>query len=1615
MPPTQKQISKNVQKLVDSAAKNYNGKAPATHRKFLDIMSSDIVETDVHLFDDHTLNEMADVHCHLAETRKFGEPKIRIYSPTTKNENHRRTFIDIVGDDFAFLVDSVIAEINRHNLLIDLLLHPTVFASYDENGKFEDVTLDRKRNLLRQAHIHIQIKDVLQPKALKDLKDGLYIALQDVYYANRDWTDMLDLLKDAREDLANAHTKRSLREIERYCAFLDYLADNNFTLLGYREYEFVDSKDGIVSKTLKGQSLGLLADDVSPAYLREDEEGLPRNLQELRRNLPPVSISKTNRISTVHRRVPMDAIAIKTYDEKGHVTGERLFLGLFTSVTYSRSVGSVPYLREKVEDVLEISGFLRDSHDGKALRHILEKYPRDELFQIEPEELYKTAVDILRLQERQRIALFMRQDPFGRYISCLVYIPRDRFGSELRATMVSILEEELNGECSNFYTTLDDSVFARVMIVIRTSQKKTPKFNDSKIEARLQKAGQTWSEMLNEALNDNIEEQEQVIPLLSRYGEAFPIGYTSRYSAKQAIFDIEKIQCVIAAAEMNLDLYRPENLDGNKMRLKIYNPENPITLSDVLPILENMGLRSIAELPFEVKPQDCAHSVWIHDFLLESPSHVDAVCIADIKKNFERAFTKIWHGEMENDGLNRLTLRANTNWHEITILRTYVRYLKQIQFPFSRPYLEKALTENPKISRMLVDLFKTLHDPAAKGDREQKAKTMREQIREALKDVDSLDQDRTIRMIAKLMFATVRTNYFQRTDNDNAKNYLAMKISSRQIEEIPDPKPFMEIFVYAPDFEAIHLRGDKIARGGLRWSDRREDFRMEVLGLMKAQMVKNSVIVPTGSKGGFVLKTNPVGREAFHKEGVRCYKIFIQALLDITDNLKGNDVIPPKNVVRRDEDDPYLVVAADKGTASFSDIANGISLENNFWLGDAFASGGSAGYDHKKMAITARGAWESVKAHFRQLNHNTQEQPFDVVGVGDMGGDVFGNGMLLSEHIRLIGAFNHMHIFCDPDPNPETSFKERKRLFKGVKGWDEYNESYLSQGGRIFDRSEKSLELTPEIQARFDIHKDKVSPNELMNAMLKARTDLLWFGGIGTYIKSEKETHREASDKANDPIRVDASEIRAKVIGEGANLGVTQRGRIEFAENGGKINTDFIDNSAGVDSSDHEVNIKILLADVMEQKKHKMDLKGRNKLLEKMTEQVAALVLRNNYQQAQAISLADLQAKENLEIQEDFIQDLERKNILKRKIEDLPDEETIETRRRNGKGLTRPELSILLSYAKMTFTDDLLASDLPDNTEVTEEWIVGYFPKEIQNNYRKEIFRHRLARQIIATTMANSLVNRMGPTFIKSRMDKTGADPADIAKAYVIVRDAFGLRPLWDSIEALDNKVPAEVQMKAMREVALLAQHAITWFLTRPGRQPAMKRDIENFGEGVKKLRKHLDSLVHKDLCVSIEQRCQANIQNGMPKELAHEIAIMPILTSACDIIRIALEQKTDLLEAARAYFAIGAHFNMDWLRQQTRYLNTEGYWQNEVANGLMEQLYRGQAGLATRILKDTARMKKNNKSAKDADTLELWIAQNTREAAKLDPLFEDLRRAGSIDLTMLVMAEQRLRNLYGG
>ena len=1623
-----KKLLKQAQEQQPAKAKARSKNSKIDYKKFVQTFFVNVPKEDVRMMAPENIAHTANAHMELSQSRKVGQkPAIKISSPNAKKDgwDAGRTIIDIVNDDMAFLVDSVVAEIIRHNYQIAVFVHPILHAERDKKGDVKDIYAAPKADTtFAQSHIHIELTRIIGKEECKELTANLYRVLLDVKCSNRDWPKMLAKIEGAKQTLETATPHSSKAEIAEHKEFIDYIESNNFTFLGYREYSFTYKGGHIKSSIVKNSSLGLLSDEIQPVYYNEAQKSLTEAQQKLRVEQKPLTIAKVNKRSTVHRRVPLDAITIKKYDAKGKIIGEILFIGLFTSVTYSRSVSDIPFLRTKVAAVIKKSGFAKASHNYKALGHILEKYPRDEILQMPEKLLFQHAISILRLHERPHIALYTRIDPFGRYISCLVYIPREKYDTKLRLKLQTILEEKLGGKCKNFKVSQDDSPLSRVLFQIDTNNlDHTPKFNNDKLEDILIEAGQNWSDRLAIQIEDDIASDEEAAAMIKNYGNAFPTSYHETYATKQSVLDIEKIATIIDGNEINLELYEQSiiNKEGEKekeFRLKLYHAKTPLVLSDVLPIMENMGLRVITELPFKIKPAHSSNKVWMHDFEIEPRSAVNFNNIIESKESFEDVFKKTWNKEMESDSLNMLAFYAQMPWHDIAILRAYTHYLRQTGVAYSLPYMESAITTYPTIAAKIVTLFKDMFDPQnhKEGKRlsRDEIKKQIKSIHKKLDKVEALDHDRILRSLTNLVCATLRTNFFQTNENGDHKSYLSFKLDSALVPELPEPKPYREIFVYAARVEGVHLRGDKIARGGLRWSDRHEDFRTEVLGLMKAQQVKNAVIVPMGAKGGFVVKNPPSegGRAAFMEEGIECYKTFIRGLLDITDNRKGSKIVMPHNVVRYDEDDPYLVVAADKGTASFSDIANGISAEYDFWMADAFASGGSAGYDHKKMGITARGAWECVKRHFRELNHDTQTQDFDVVGVGDMGGDVFGNGMLLSKHIRLIGAFNHLHIFCDPDPDIAKTFKERQRLFDNVKGWDAYNEKLLSKGGRIFLRSEKRLKLTPEIRKRFDIDEESVSPNELIRAMLKARTDLLWFGGIGTYIKATSESHAEVGDKGNDHLRINSPDLRCKVIGEGANLAITQAARIEYAHNGGHLNADYIDNAGGVASSDDEVNIKILLVDVMRKSKHKMDIKKRNKLLESMTEDVATHVLRGNYQQAQGISVMELQAPEQLQNHDRLMRYLKQTVNLSRSLEVLPNKEEIDYRKRIGQGLTRPELSVLQSYAKIAYTADLLDGEIPDS-KAMEERLYRYFPPVLGKKYPKEMLDHRLKREIIATTLANGIVNRMGPDFIRDRMDKCGVSCEEVAKAYIIVREGFGLRDIWEKIEMLDGKVPAAVQLNALRETARMIERAVTWFLTRFGRKLDINRDIALFEDGIKAVIKNLDHVVPPNLLEKIKQITNSGVQNGLPKKLAHDISLMPILGSACDIIRISMDEKFDIATTAKIYFQLGDHFHLDWMRQKARHLPTEGRWSAQALEGLIDQLYTCQAGLTVQILKDIGK----NLPTKESKTniVDQWINNRGSQARLLEPLFDELRRSANLDISILTIAEQRLRNLYGG
>ncbi len=1497
------------------------------------------------------------------------------------------TVIELMCHDMAFIVDSVTAYLVAKGLQIETIIHPLLYLN-----KKNQAQATRTDNTQPTAVIYIELTRRLTSENCKIITHDLRQIIEDVNLATSDWQDMKLRMKDITPSLANVPRMKS-DEKDELLAFLDYIHDDNFTLLGTCRYDLRGQKLIRNPKT----ALGLLSSQRSGNFLNGEEKAL-LNHADVGTAKNPLMVTKLAIMSPVHRRVPVDAITIKSFDDAGQMNGFYLVLGLFTSVTYSRSLRGIPWLRFKAAKILERAGFDPNNHEGRALRHIIEKFPRDEFLQMDVGKLYTTCLSILHLQQKPRIASFLREDPFGRTITALVYVPRDRFDTRLRQKFQTVLEKHLHATCTNFYSTVDDSHLVRIIFVLEWPHGAKRAYDAGAIENELRHVGRSWAERLTEALNDRYHDGELTAQQVERYGTAFPFSYQESYTARQATHDMVQIDAVLKSGQLGVDLFRSNQVQPHQLCLKIFSKNTPIPLSDILPILENMGLKVIAEYPYPVTPNGAVDTVWIQDVLLEQPAHISPLDVAKIKDGFENIFLHVTHGNFENDSLNKLVVLAQLTPREIMILRSFVRYIRQTGLRYSLPYLEQALTDHADLCRTLVRFFAAKFALDVSKDRAKFMANIAKEFHQSLDAVKSLDQDRILRAVFGAMESALRTNAYQTDKHGRGKDYIAIKFDSHTVPNLPAPRPYREIFVYAPRVEGIHLRGDRIARGGLRWSDRHEDFRTEVLGLMKAQMVKNAVIVPMGAKGGFIVKKPPVtgGRDAFQQEGIACYQIFIRGLLDITDNQVGSKIIPPKDVVRHDSDDAYLVVAADKGTATFSDIANALSLEYGFWMGDAFASGGSAGYDHKKMGITARGAWESVKRHFREMNINTQTQNFTVIGVGDMAGDVFGNGMLQSQHIHLIAAFNHMHIFCDPTPDAKKTFAERQRLFDAAKGWEGYNTALLSKGGRIFNRNDKILKLTPEIQKCFGIKESTITPPDFIRVLLKHDADLLFFGGIGTFVKATHETDMDAADRANDALRINADELRAKVIGEGANMGMTQRARIAYALRGGRLNTDFIDNSAGVDTSDHEVNIKILLAQVAQDKKQKLDTSSRNKLLARMTDDVAQLVLRDNYQQTQALSLMELQATTTLDQHAQFLSSLERAGKLNRALEYLPQDDEILQRRSLDKGLTRPEMSLLLSYSKIVLAGDLLATTLPDDPMMVD-WAVTYFPEALQKSYAPFIKNHQLKREIIATSIANSVINRMGPTYLQLAMEKTGCSAADIVRAFLMVRDVFALRPLWDEIESLDNKIPARVQLEALRKISRLAERETTWFATKA---PSAKTESrkEFYYKNITLLKREMAKILPPASLTMLKEQQAHWVKDGVPKDLAWQIALFKVIGSGPDIITTAEAAKADILQTARVYFRVGEKFQCEWLRTQAKNLHSHDAWVQAANAQILDQLYAVQASLTTRVLE-----------FKNWDS---WEKAHADKIIHSLNMLNSMHASGTADLAMLSVAVQNLRDV---
>ncbi len=1581
--PTSLEESKNdlIGKAAELAAhrKGTGGPPADTVRQFLEFYYRHVAYEDLSGRAEVDLYGAAVSQYKLAAERPQGTANVRVFTPSVSEhgwsaEGH--TVVEVVTDDMPFLVDSVTMELNAQGRSVHMVVHPQITVRRDVAGTLQEVFCDDSGSVAttedhlvaRESWMHIEIDRETEADDVGTIVASLQKVLTDVREAVEDWSRMHVQARAIVQDLTDNPPPLPAEEVEEGKALLEWLAEDHFTFLGYREYRLEVADDDEILRAVPGTGYGILRtdQDMSTSFGK-----LPPLVRAKAREKTLLVLAKANSKATVHRPVYLDYVGVKTFDEKGEVVGERRFLGLFSSSAYTESLTRIPVLRQKAKQVLEESGFDPMSHSGKAMMDVLETYPRDELFQTPLEELVPIAQSVLTTRDRRQLRLFVRRDTYGRYLSCLVYLPRDRYNTTVRERISKILQDHLDGDSIEYTARVSESLLARLHFVIRPKPGEliVDFYDVAALERRLAEAARSWQDDFLTAVLSEFGEEEGA--RLSRgYLEAFPEAYKEDYPPRTGAVDLGRLEAIDSGAAeggagMSLSFYQPMDAGQDEARLKVFRIGTPLSLSHVLPILSTMGVEVVDERPYELA--GLVRPSYIYDFGLRYNRAIPE----GGRELFQDAVTAVWDGLNESDGFNALVLAAGLTWRQATLLRAYAKYMRQGGTPFAQDYIEGALRGNVDITRLLVDLFEARFDPgqhnlAAHSEaRVAKTEEIEARIARALDDVASLDHDRILRSYLTVIKATLRTNYFQAAEDGTIKPYISFKLQPDAIPELPEPRPKFEIFVYSPRVEGVHLRFGMVARGGLRWSDRRDDFRTEILGLVKAQMVKNTVIVPVGAKGGFFCKQlpDPADREAWMAEGIACYKTFIAGLLDVTDNLVNGSAVPPRAVVRHDGDDAYLVVAADKGTATFSDIANSVSVAYGHWLGDAFASGGSVGYDHKAMGITARGAWESVKRHFREMGVDCQTEDFTCVGIGDMSGDVFGNGMLLSEHIRLVAAFDHRDIFLDPTPDAATSYAERKRMFALPRSsWQDYDKSLISEGGGVYPRTAKSIPISEPIRRALSIPDvdgqacTALTPNDLITAILLADVDLLWNGGIGTYVKSETETHAEVGDKANEPIRVDGHQLRASCVGEGGNLGLTQRGRIEYARfgcegQGGRINTDFIDNSAGVDTSDHEVNIKILLDAVMAA--GDLTEKQRNELLASMTDEVGHLVLRDNYEQNIALANAVAQSAPLLHVHEDWTRRLERQGLLDRALEFLPNRKQVAERIENKQGLTAPELSVLMAYTKIVLADELLETGLPDDPFLRSD-LYQYFPTAMRQTYREQMEAHPLRREIIVTQVVNDLVNGAGITFHHRLSEETAATAEELVRANFVAREIFGSRSLLDEINALDNELDAAVQTHMRLEMRTLVERATRWLIIN--RRPPLDSEatVDFFGVMAQQVLASLPELLTGRELDAFELRRQRLVDKGVSEELAARVAVLPPAYAVLTIVETAKRDDVDPLAVARLHFALGERLGLSALVARILGLPRDDRWQTMARAALREDLHAVHGSLTAQVLART-------------------------------------------------------------
>ncbi|MDG1311226.1 MAG: NAD-glutamate dehydrogenase [Porticoccaceae bacterium] len=1526
---------------------------------------------------------------------------LRVFNPSPETEGWSSLYTSIYINqrDMPFLVDSLRIVLNRRGLNIYTLQSNPMWAVRNESGLLQSTHKDYTDGAQREALISIEV-DRHSESELADLHLELIAVLDDVEVVVDGFDPMRQRVDDLIAELQENAPK--LEDLEESLEFLRWIYNGYFTFTGCVEFDLVADGDKQYLRESPKSRCGLFK-----KYGRDARQELINELSPgvsaLYQSDDLLAVTKSSERSRVHRDVYSDYIVVKRFNKQGQPFGEVRFLGLYTSQFYSYSPRRIPLLRKKVNWVMEHSGFSPNSHDGKALMAILDFHPRDELFHVGREALAETAIGIWQIYERRATRVFIHPDPFDKFVSCIVYIPREHFSTSAREKIQQVVGEQLDST-ENEYSTqfLPESVLVRIYLVYQVSNKKHIDISSAHLEEVVKQVTRGWSDTFAEVAVNSCGESDG-LALGRRFKSAFPSAYRELYAPEEALAHIELFDRLEDSADLAIDLKHQHQAENNDLQLALFHRDAPLELSDMIPMLENLGFRVVMEHPYLIQPAS-EHQVWMQEFNLSFSLDVN-VDVSAVQSSFKEALSTVWKGDAENDSFNRLVIGARLDWRAVAMLRLYARYLKQLGISYSQDFIADTLSRYLDITRNLVALFKSYFDPRYAGDsRGDRSAGLVNKVIEALDAVDNISEDNVIRGYLEVIQATLRTNFFQTFADGTHKSYISVKLESEKIALAPKPRPAFEIFVYSPRVEGVHLRGGKVARGGLRWSDRLEDYRTEVLGLVKAQQVKNAVIVPTGAKGGFVAKqaSMAAGREAWLQEGVASYMLYIQALLDISDNLIEGEVVPPQDVVRRDGDDPYLVVAADKGTATFSDIANKISEANQFWLGDAFASGGGNGYDHKGMGITARGAWVAVQRHFREIGMDIQQQDFTVVGVGDMGGDVFGNGMLLSKHIQLVAAFNHLHIFIDPDPDSAATFKERKRLFETPRTtWDDFDKSLISKGGALYSRSAKSLKLTPEIKARFDIEKNDISPTELVSILLKSQVDLIWNGGIGTYVKSSAENNADVGDRANDGLRVNGKELRCRVFGEGGNLGMTQRGRIEFCLKGGLCNTDFIDNAAGVDCSDHEVNIKILLNKELIAGRLGMD--ERNQFLASMTDSVADLVLHNNKRQTQAISLAMHRSDQQHAEYQRFMAWLEEAGRLDRELEFLPTDDQLSERiNRNKPVWTRPELSVLVCYSKVMLKEALLEADL-----LSEPWLAKSidkaFPEALIGRYRDAVAGHQLRREIAATQLANDLVDRMGFSFFFRQMESTGASAGEVIRAYTMVINVLGIDELWQTIET-DRVLVSEVQLDLLHMLIRLVRRTTRWFLRNRRLNLDCGLIIEQYAGPMKAVIEHMPKRDQLEWVALWEHEKGALVSQQVAPELAARLAASDSIFLSLGIVDTAIKQNKPIEQAAQLYFTLGEHLSLDWFMAQIVGLQPDNRWQDLARESYVDDLESQRRRLTACLLAE--------KTDDMQSAFEDWQVQQQPLIYRWQSMVRDLRRGAAPDFAMISVALRELLDL---